>query len=63
MIYTPKTGICLLGACISAIASVGCVFELTSGNPELGTLITGVILGISTPLTALLFFTAVKSSE
>jgi hypothetical protein len=63
MIYTPKTGACLLGACISAIASVGSVFELSSGNPELGTTTTTIILAITVPLTAFLFLTAVRSSE
>jgi hypothetical protein len=63
MIYTPKTGACLLGACISAIASVGSIFELTSGNPELGTTTTTIILAIAVPLTGFLFFTAVRSNE
>jgi F0F1-type ATP synthase membrane subunit c/vacuolar-type H+-ATPase subunit K len=61
--YTPKTGLCLLGASISAIAAVGSVFELTSGNPEWGTLVTGSILVAAIPLTAFLFFTAVKSAS
>jgi hypothetical protein len=63
MIYTPKTGACLLAACITAIASVGSVFELTSGNPELGTTTTTAILAVCIPLTAILFFIAVRSSE
>lgn len=63
MIYTPKSGFCLLGSCICAIASIGSVFELTSGNPELGTVVTGSILAIAAPLTAILFIIAVKSAE
>ena len=61
--YTPKTGFCLLGSSISAIAAVGSVFELTSGHPEWGTLVTGGILAVSIPLTAFLFMTAVKSAS
>ena len=61
--YTPKTGFCLLGSSVSAIAAVGSVFELTSGHPEWGTLVTGCILAGSIPLTAFLFMTAVKSAS
>jgi hypothetical protein len=61
--YTPLTGICLLGASISAIAAVGSVFELTSGTPELGMAVTGSILAASIPLTGFLFMTAVKNSK
>ncbi len=61
--YTPVTGFCLLGASISAIAAVGSVFELTSGDPEWGTLTTGSILAASIPLTVILFLTAVKNSK
>lgn len=61
--YTPKTGLCLLGASISAIAAVGSVFELSSGNPELGMAATGSILAATIPLTVFLFLTAVKSAS
>ena len=61
--YTPLTGICLLGASISAIAAVGSVFELTSGTPEWGTAVTGSVLAASIPLTVFLFLTAVKNSR
>jgi hypothetical protein len=61
--YTPLTGICLLGASISAIAAVGSVFELSSGAPELGVEVTGCILAAAIPLTGVLFFTAVKNSR
>jgi hypothetical protein len=52
--YTPTTGLCLLGASISAIAAVGSVFELSSGTPELGMAVTGSILAASIPLTVFL---------
>jgi hypothetical protein len=61
--YTPLTGICLLGASISAIAAVGSVFELSSGSPELGIAATGGILVASIPSTIFLFLTAVKNSR
>ena len=53
----------LLGSCIAAIASVGSVFELSSGNPELGSLTTSVILALSIPLSVFLFFAAVKDAQ
>ncbi|MBJ7900824.1 MAG: hypothetical protein GC158_13125 [Cyanobacteria bacterium RI_101] len=60
---TPKSGVFLLISCISAIAAVGCVFELSSGEPELGgTLTTAILLG-SIPLTGLLFWAAVQDTR
>ena len=56
---TPKSGILLLLSCIAAIAAVGSVFELSSGNPELGSLTTGIILAASIPLTGVFFWAAV----
>jgi hypothetical protein len=61
--YTPLSGLCLLGACISAIATVGSVFELSSGSPEWGNTITGGILAVSSPLCISLFYIAVQSSN
>lgn len=60
---TPKSGICLLICCITAIAGVGSVFELSSGEPELGTMITGLILAASIPLTVILFWVAVQDTK
>jgi hypothetical protein len=60
---TPKSGVLLLGSCITAIAGVGSVFELSSGVPELGTMITGSILAASIPLTIILFVVAVKDTK
>ncbi|ACB53957.1 conserved hypothetical protein [Crocosphaera subtropica ATCC 51142] len=60
---TPKSGVFLLGSCITAIAGVGSVFELSSGTPDLGTLKTGVILALSIPLTVLFFVVAVKDTR
>ena len=60
---TPKSGVCLLLCCITAIAAVGSVFELSSGNPELGSMVTGLILAASIPLTIILFLVAVKDTR
>lgn len=60
---TPKSGVCLLLCCITAIAAVGSVFELSSGNPELGSMVTGLILAASIPLTVLLFWIAVQDTK
>lgn len=63
MVGTPKSMVLLLGSCIAAIASVGSVFELSSGNPELGSLTTSVILALSIPLSVFLLFAAVKDAQ
>ncbi|MBV6622787.1 MAG: hypothetical protein KI793_07535 [Rivularia sp. (in: Bacteria)] len=60
---TPLSGLFLLGSCVAAIAAVGCVFELSSGQPDLGMQNTSIILGISIPLTALFFFAAVRDAR
>ena len=60
---TPKSGICLVLCCITAIAAVGSVFELSSGNPELGSMVTGLILAASIPLTGILFWVAVQDTK
>lgn len=60
---TPKSGICLLLCCVTAIAAVGSVFELSSGNPELGGMVTGFILAASIPLTGILFWVAVQDTR
>jgi len=60
---TPKSGVLLLLSCIAAIAAVGSVFELSSGNPELGQLTTTSILIASIPLTGLCFWGAVVDTK
>lgn len=60
---TPKSGVLLAGSCVSAIAGVGSIFELSSGMPDLGNLVTGVILAASIPLTGLLFWAAVQDTR
>ncbi len=60
---TPKSGVLLGGSCIAAIAAVGSIFELSSGHPQLGTLVTGVILTLAIPLTGILFYAAVQDAR
>jgi hypothetical protein len=63
MMMTPKSGLFLAGCCISAIAGVGSVFELTSGQPDLGMQTTAIILAFSIPLTGFFFFAAVQDTK
>ncbi|PSB28051.1 hypothetical protein [Stenomitos frigidus] len=60
---TPKSGVFLGGSCITAIAAVGSVFELASGIPQLGNVLTGVILAVSVPLTVVFFLAAVRDTR
>ncbi len=60
---TPKSGLFLAIACVAAIAAVGSVFELTSGEPELGSTLTTTILGLSIPVTIACFFGAIKNAQ
>lgn len=60
---TPKSGVFLGGSCVAAIAAVGSVFELSSGDPQLGGLTTGIILAVSVPLTVIFFYTAVLDTK
>jgi multisubunit Na+/H+ antiporter MnhC subunit len=58
--YSLKTQVLLLTAILSAIALVGCIFELSSGNPDWGTIPTWAILLTSIPVGVASFVTAVK---
>ena len=60
---TPKSGVLLALCCITAIAAVGSIFELSSGDPELGSLTTEIILAASIPLTGVLFWGAVQDTK
>lgn len=60
---TPKSGLFLACSCIAAIAAVGSIFELSSGEPDLGNQITGIILALSIPLTGLFFVAAVRDAR
>ncbi len=60
---TPKSGVLLGVSCIAAIAAVGSVFELTSGQPDLGMFTTGLILAASIPLAIISFVIAVQDTK
>jgi hypothetical protein len=60
---TPKSGVFLAGSCVAAIAAVGSIFELSSGTPQWGTLVTGIVLALTTPLTGILFYAAVQDAR
>ncbi|MBO3457376.1 hypothetical protein G7B40_030510 [Aetokthonos hydrillicola Thurmond2011] len=60
---TPKSGLFLACSCIAAIAAVGSIFELSSGQPDLGNQVTTIILAASIPLTGLFFVAAVKDAK
>ena len=60
---TPKSGVFLLISCLTAIAAVGSVFELSSGSPELGKMTTGLILAGSIPVTGICFWAAVADTR
>ncbi len=52
-----------MSSCVAAIAAVGSIFELSSGNPQLGSVVTGIILAASVPLTGLFFYAAVRDAK
>jgi hypothetical protein len=60
---TPKSAIFLGGSCVAFIAFTGSIFELASGQPDLGNLMTTAILAVSLPLGAYLFFAAVRDTN
>lgn len=60
---TPKSGLFLAGTCIAAIAGVGSVFEISSGDPDLGLLPTSIVLALSIPVTIVFFMAAVKDTR
>lgn len=63
MALTPKSALLLLVSCVAAIAAVGSIFELSSGEPDLGVLITSIILGVSIPLVGVTFYAAVRDAN
>lgn len=60
---TPKSGVLLGGSCVAAIASVGSIFELSSGQPDWGMMPTAAVLALCIPLTGLFFYFAVKDAR
>ena len=60
---TPKSGAYLGVACLSAIAAVGSMFELSSGDPDWGTAPTAVVIALSIPAGIIAFRAAVKDAR
>lgn len=60
---TPKSGLFLAIACICGVAAVGCVFEITSGEPDFGMNPTIAILIASIPVGIGAFVLAVKDAR
>lgn len=60
---TPKSSLFLGGSCIAFIATVGSIFELSSGKPDLGFLPTAVILSLTLPLGIVLFIAATRDAK
>jgi hypothetical protein len=60
---TPKSNVFLGISCVAFIAAVGSIFELSSGQPDLGNLPTASILAISLPLGIYLFIAAVRDAQ
>lgn len=60
---TPKSGIFLMISCVAAIAAVGSIFELSYGHPQYGSLVTGIILAASIPLSGFCFWAAVRDTR
>lgn len=60
---TPKSGAYLGIACLAAIAAVGSVFELASGDPNWGQGPTIATLGLCAPAVVIAFVAAVKDAR
>ncbi len=63
MVIPTKSGILLLFSCVAFIAVVGCVFELSSGEPSLGQWPTIIILALSFPLGVFTFIAAAREAK
>ena len=60
---TPKSSLLLGVSCIAFVAAVGCIFELSSGEPNLGQWVTASILAFSTPLGVVTFIAAIRDAK
>lgn len=58
-----KSNLFLAGSCLSAIAAVGSIFELSSGAPDYGATVTIAILALTAPATILFFWAAVSEAR
>lgn len=53
----------MLFSCVAFIAAVGCVFELSSGEPSLGQWPTIAILALSVPFGVFTFIAAAREAK
>ncbi|MBF2034526.1 MAG: hypothetical protein IGR92_03370 [Leptolyngbyaceae cyanobacterium T60_A2020_046] len=63
MVWTPKSGLFLLGSCLAAISAVAAAFELASGQPDWGVGPTIALLGACIPAVIGFFYAAVKDAR
>lgn len=57
------SGVLLLSSSVLAIATIGCIFELTGGHPTYGFNVTAGILTVSLPSFLFLFYAAIKKGQ
>jgi hypothetical protein len=60
---TPKSSAYLGASCVAFIAAIGSIFELSSGEAQLGFAPTVVVLSLSVPLGVFLFIAAVRDAK
>ncbi|MFS8854324.1 hypothetical protein NW851_08515 [Synechococcus sp. H55.7] len=63
MTTSVKGYLLLAVSCLSAIAAVGSIFELASGEPDFGVGPTSIILVVAAPLAVWLFQSAVGAAR
>ena len=61
--WTPKSGLFLLGSCLAAISAVAAIFELSSGDPDWGTGPTSLLIGLAVPVGIAFFYAAVQDAR
>ena len=59
----PLAGLFLALACVLGIAATGSVFELAYGDPDLWVTMTGLILGLSLPGSAISLLVAIRLNQ
>ncbi len=59
----PPAGVLLAVSSVLAISTVGCIFELTGGNPQYGVPVTSGILLLSGPGFIALFVAAIRKGQ
>jgi hypothetical protein len=62
-VWTPKSGLFLLGSCLAAISAVAGIFELSSGQPDWGTGPTSLLIAVAVPMGIAFFYAAVRDAR